>query len=143
MKLRHLLWLILCSALAACASNTAPSPGPTVQPATPSLSSAIVLRPAPADLGCDSIGVEYQSVTFHIDPAATEPVGAVTDTGVSLVTHWAAGFRAGTAAERVVRDPAGQVVVADGDVLKVGQRLHGYFVCLSHSALYVLLTDPS
>lgn len=77
------------------------------------------------------------------DPAATEQVSAITDTGVSLVTYWAAGFRAGTDAERVVRDPAGQVVVAEGEVLEVGQRLHGYFVCLSTNALYVLIADPS
>ena len=105
-------------------------------------SSRIVLHQAPANLGCDSIGVEYRGVTFHIDPAATEPVSAVADTGVSLVTYWSAGFHAGTAAERVVRDPAGQVVVADGDTLAVGQRLHGYFVCLAPDALYVLLADP-
>ena len=110
-------------------------------------SSGIVLRQAPADLGCDAIGVEYHEATFHIDPAATEQVSALTDTGVSLLTYWSAGFQPGTPVERVVRDPAGRVVVADGDVFTIPAaaqpRLHGYFVCLGSNELYVLLADPS
>jgi hypothetical protein len=45
-------------------------------------------------------------MTFHIDPAAAEQVTAMTDTGVSLVTHRPANFTAGTAPERVVGDSA-------------------------------------
>jgi hypothetical protein len=96
---------------------------------------------------CDAIGVDYHNVTFHIDAEAAEQVFAVADTGVPLVTYWAAGFLPGTAAERVVRDPAGQVVVADGDVYPIPEaaqaQLRGYFVCLAPDALYVLLADPS
>jgi hypothetical protein len=108
---------------------------------------AIVLHEVPANLGCDTIGIDYTSMTFRIDPAAAEQVAAVTDTGVTLATYWSAGFTAGADAERVVRDPAGEVVVTDGDVLQVPPaaypRLGGYFVCLGPDKLYVLLADPS
>jgi hypothetical protein len=67
----------------------------------------------------------------------------MTDTGVSLVTYWPAGFKAETAAERSVRDVAGKVVASDGEVLQASQNLHGYGVCLSTSKLYVMLTVPS
>jgi hypothetical protein len=86
-------------------------------------------------------------MTFRIDPAATEQVSAVTDTGVTLATYWSAGFMPGTDTERLVRDPNGNVVVTDGDVLQVPPaaypRLGGYFVCLGPAKLYVLLADPS
>jgi hypothetical protein len=157
-------WLILCMSLVACTTGT-PSPTTAVPPATsssstgsatappatsstsPSSAATIVLREAPANLGCDAIGIDYKSMTFHIDPAATEQVSAVTDTGVALVTYWAAGFQPGSNTDRVVRDPAGKTVVSDGDVLQVPPaaypRLGGYFVCLAPDKLYVLLVDPS
>ena len=137
-------WLILCLSLAACSSL-----GQTAEPSASSLASgtAIVLHEVPANLGCDTIGIDYTSMTFRIDPAAAEQVAAVTDTGVTLATYWSAGFTAGADAERVVRDPAGEVVVTDGDVLRVPPaaypRLGGYFVCLGPDKLYVLLADPS
>ena len=91
-------------------------------------------------------GEPYRTLTFRIDPAATEQVTAVSDTGVQLMTYWSAGFVPGTTAERVVRDPAGQVVARDGEVLTVPEaafpELHGYFVCLNPTKLYVLLTKP-
>lgn len=157
-------WLILCMSLVACTSGT-PSPTAAVPPATsssstgsatappatsstsPSSATTIALHEAPANLGCDAIGIDYKSMTFDIDPAATEQVSAVTDTGVALVTYWAAGFLPGSDTERVVRDPAGKTVVSDGDVLQVPPaaypRLGGYFVCLAPDKLYVLLADPS
>jgi hypothetical protein len=111
---------------------------------------AIVLRQAPADLGCDSIGWEgepYRTLTFHIDPDAADHVWATADTGAVLQTYWAAGFEPGSVTERVVRDPAGQVVAADGEVVQVpvgsNLRLHGYFVCLHPTKLYVLLAGPN
>jgi hypothetical protein len=164
---QRVAWLVLCLSLVACTSGapnqpsspTAQSPVATVTaapasapslPATASTTTqatTIVLREAPANMGCDTIGIDYTSMTFHIDPTATEQVSAVTDTGVTLVTYWAAGFQPGAGTERVVRDAAGQVVVADGEVLQVPPaaypRLHGYFVCLAPDKLYVLLTDPS
>lgn len=108
---------------------------------------AFVLRRAPDDLGCDAIGLDYRSVTFHIDPAAAEHVSAVTDQGKPLLTFWSDGFVPGTAEERVIRDPSGAVVVSDGEVLAIPAaawpRLHGYFVCAGPDALYVLLADPT
>jgi hypothetical protein len=144
MMTRRILWLILCLPLAACASTaSSPNATPTASATTAAAASAIVLRPAPDNLGCDSIGLDYTSVTFRIDPAAAEPVSAVTDKGVPMMTYWAAGFVPGTAAERVVLDAQGQVVVADGDVLPASQRLKGYYVCFGPTSLYVLLKEPS
>jgi hypothetical protein len=117
------------------------SPGATTAP------SSTTLRVAPANLGCDAIGVDFRRVTFHVDPTAAEPVVAAADSGRLLLTYWSAGFQLGTAAERVVRDPSGQVVVTDAEALPIPQanwpRLHGYFVCPAPDALYVLLVDPS
>ena len=159
-----LSWLMACLSVVACTSAPpAPSSvpeGPTLAPETsapaspapstpapsPTPATTIVLREAPAGMGCDAIGVDYTSMTFHVDPTATEQVSAVTDTGVTLATHWAAGFVPGTDSERLVRDPTGQVVVSDGDTLEVPSatypRLQGYFVCLAPDKLYVLLADP-
>ena len=145
-----LAMMIAAASVAACsplATQGSASPSGIALPTATTASSLTRLRVAPVNLGCDAIGVDYRSVTFHVDPTAAEQVLAAADTGKSLVTYWSAGFRPGTAAERVVRDPAGQVVVSDGDVLPIPQsewpRLHGYFVCPSPDALYVLLVDPS
>ena len=116
---------------------------PMAEPtASPSSAPGFVLRAGTATGGCDAIGVEYQGLTWRIDPAADEPVTAITNTGVTLLTYWAPGFTAGTADERVIRDPAGVVVVRDGDGLRVGDRLAGYFVCLGPQHLYVFTQDP-
>jgi hypothetical protein len=91
--------------------------------------------------------VDYREVTFRIDPAATDQVTALADMGTVLRTFWSAGFRGGSAAEKAVFDPAGAAVVTDGEVLAIPQgafpRLHGYFVCPSPDALYVLIADPA
>jgi len=125
-------------AVTACAGPAAPSP---------SAGAGLQLRVAPADLGCDAIGVPYRSATFDIDPSAPEPVTAVTDQGTSLKTYWAAGFQGGSADDPVIRDPAGEVVAADGDELTIPEgewpRLRGYFVCPAQDALYILLADPT
>jgi Putative zinc-finger len=123
--------------------TVAPTPSPTLEPAA-SLSPVpgFVLRTGPATGGCDAIGIDYQSLTWRIDPAAEEPVTAVTNTGATLRTTWAPGFTAGTAAERVIRDPAGVIVVRDGDQLRVGDRLAGYYVCLGPANLTVYTEDP-
>ena len=106
---------------------------------------AIRLNPAPADLGCDAVPAQYNSVTFRIDVAAADQVTATTDTGKTLRTFWAAGFQGGAADDPVVRDQLGAVIAADGDVLEIPSgawpRLHGYFVCPSTDALYVLVDD--
>jgi hypothetical protein len=153
------LWVVACApavpvpASVPPAEPTAPetsapaSPAPSTPAASPSSATTIVLREAPAGMGCDAIGVDYTSLTFRVDPAATEQVSAVTDTGVTLATYWAAGFLPGNDSELLVRDPAGEVVVAHGDTLSVPSgtypRLQGYFVCLAPDRLYVLLADPT
>ena len=152
--------IVLAVALGACSTGASPAtsspaafvaspstPSTTATPmaeptASPSSAPGFVLRAGTATGGCDAIGVEYQSLTWRIDPAADEPVTAITNTGVTLLTYWAPGFTAGTADERVIRDPAGVVVVRDGDGLRVGDRLAGYFVCLGPQHLYVFTQDP-
>ena len=123
--------------------SPAATPGASTSASVEPSSATIALHETPDNLGCDSIGIDYTTMTFHIEPAAAEQVSATTDTGVSLVTYWPAGFKAGTAAERTVRDAAGKVVARDGEVLQAGQNLHGYGVCLSTSKLDVMLTEPS
>ena len=144
---RHVRWIALALLVAACGSAS-PTAAPTTQSsaAPPASGTAIQLSPAPANLGCDTMGVDYRGVTFHIDPAAVDQVTALADTGTVLQTFWAAGFTGGTAADKNVLDPAGAVVVSDGDMLAIPQaafpRLQGYFVCPSPDALYILAADP-
>jgi hypothetical protein len=148
--LRHIRWVAVAVLIAACGSATptsAPVSAPPASVSAPVASgAAIQLQLAPANLGCDTIGVDYREVTFKIDPAAAEPVTAVTNTGRDLHTFWAAGFRGGTAEDKVVFDPTGAVVVTDGDMLAIPEgafpRLQGYFVCPSPDALYILAADP-
>ena len=133
------------SSPSAAPSVTTPSDAPSAAPSGESPSGGgLVLQPAPANLGCDTMAVQYRSVTFKVDPAAADPVTATTDGGATLKTFWSVGFVGGAAD---VQDPNGQVVAKDGDVLEIPQdafpRLKGYFVCPSSEALYVLLQDPS
>ena len=136
---------IVLSALVAGCGSAAPTTSPA-SPAAPS-GAMIQLNQAPADLGCDTIGVDYREVTFQIDPAETEQVGALADTGMVLRTFWSAGFTGGPAGQNVVLDSAGAVVATDGEVLAIPEgafpRLHGYFVCPSTDALYILAEDPT
>ena len=145
---------LICAAalvLAACGTTSTPSasPAPSGSPAQPTpgpSASPFALRPAPANLGCDAVPATYRQVVFHIDPAASDPVTATTETGKVLKTFWMPGFVGGTAADPTVRNATGQVVVADGQVLPIPNgawpRLAGHFVCPSTDALYVFLTDP-
>ena len=108
--LRSLIALAVCIVLGGCGSSVvSDAPGSRVisswaAPPTPvvPVPSGILLREAPADLGCDSIGWEgepYETLTFHVDPYAAEPVWAESDTGAVLTTYWSQGFQAGTPAE--------------------------------------------
>ena len=132
--------------LAACGSTATPSPSSPSPSPLPSVT-GFGLRPAPADLGCDAMRPPYDEVTFRIDPTAPDAVTAVADTGETLLTYWSEGFRGGTSADPVVRDPQGQAVVSDGDVLEMPSadwpRLGAYFVCPSTDALYILIGDPA
>ena len=152
MRAHWFLLIVACLTVWGCGGgSTSPSSSPAAASATASASTtatagpssgSIVLHGTPVDLGCDSIGIDYTTMMFHIDPAAAEPVSAMTDTGVSLITYWPVGFTLGAAAERVVRDVAGMVVATDGETLKVGEQLHGYYVCLAPTKLYVMLARP-
>jgi hypothetical protein len=144
----------VCVALAACSGSTPGAPSGSVapstaaaSPSTPPAAGEIQLRLAPANLGCDAMLPPYKSATFRIDATAIDQVSAVADTGTQLRTLWSAGFQGGSADERVVRDSSGQVVATDGEVLTIPDgawpRLHGYFVCPSADALYILVPDPS
>lgn len=132
--------IMLAALVAACGS-----PAPTTVPSAED--APIQLRQARGDFGCDTIGVPYRVVTFHIDPGETEQVTAIADTGKVLRTFWSAGFRGGSVDEKVVRDPAGAIVAVDGEVLGIPQdawpRLHGHFVCPSPDSLYILTPDPA
>ena len=138
--IRHVRTIALAALLAACGSAT-----PTLTPASPDV--PIQLNLARGDVGCDTIGVPYRLVAFHIDPGAREQVTALTNTGKVLRTFWSAGFRGGSPDEKVVLDREGAIVAADGEVLGIPQgawpRLHGHFVCPSPDALYILTPDPT
>src|SRR5919108_1618122 len=127
MRCRSVAILLFAAVSAACGATTAPPAAPSAAPS----GAGLILQPAPANLGCDTIAVPYRSVTFEIDPAATDPVTAVSDQGTTLKTFWSVGFVGGPADDPVVRDPGGQVVAKDGDVLQIPEaafpRLQGYF----------------
>jgi hypothetical protein len=154
MKLRPILALALCIPVAACAGGSpVPAPSGAASPSAPLATAspaagAIELRPTPPDLGCDSIGWEgepYHTLTFHIDPAAADPVWVTADTGAVLRTYWPAGFQ-GSGTERVIRDPAGGAVAADGEVVQLpvgaNPRLLGYPLCVTTAEVYVMLPEP-
>jgi hypothetical protein len=171
LDLRSIVLAAAAAAFAGCASGVTPAPSATIVPASapasptatvgvpastpaatptavPSPSARpLVLHQAPDNLGCDTIGIDYRRMTFRLDPAAAEQVVAVTDTNVQLRTNWSAGFAQAPGGQRAIVDPAGKVVVTDGQTLDVPQagypRLAGYFVCLAPTQIYVLLKDPS
>jgi hypothetical protein len=134
--------------VAACGSVTPTSVLVSAPPASAPAGSgaAIELQSAPADLACDTIGVDYREVTFQFDPGSTTQVTALANTGLVVRTFWSAGFRGGTADNKVVFDPTGAVVVSEGDKLAIPEgafpRLKGYFVCPAPEALYILAADP-
>jgi hypothetical protein len=134
--------------VAACSGGATPAPSanPTTNPTPSPVAGGLTLRAAPANLGCDTMQVSYSSVTFHIDPAAADQVTATTPDGKTLQTYWSGGFT-GDAEAKLIKDSKGAVVAADGDELAIPQgafpRLHGYFVCPSTDAIYVLEQDPA
>ena len=122
------------------------SASPSAAPTSSAPVQVIALNRAPANLGCDAMAVPYRRVTFRIDSAAEEQVTVITDGGDQLRTLWSDGFIGGSSEVPVVLDPGGRVVARDGDVLEIPDaawpRLHGYFVCPSPDAIYVLERDP-
>ncbi len=146
---RGLIAVLIGALVLGCGGQTSSAPPSAAPSEAPSGAAGDVIRlnPAPAGIGCDAMAPQYRRVTFHIDIAAPDQVTAVADTGVALKTFWAEGFQGGTAADAVVRDQLGAVIVVDGDVLDIPDgawpRLHGYFVCPSTDALYVLVDDAA
>ena len=146
-------WLavVALATLVACGDTGAKTTAPELSQPAPSADASaaaatIRLNVAPANLGCDAMGEPYRSFVIRFDPDAADQVTADSDDGAPLQTFWSAGFVGGPVGDPSVLDPDGNVVARDGEevVIPDGQwpRLHGYFVCPSPDAIYVLLTDP-
>ena len=120
---------------------TTPGSSPTAAPG------ALVLDRVPDGTACDAIGVDYTSVTFHIDLTATPQIWAVADTGTSLLVRWVSAFAAGTGTEPTVVDGSGAVILEDGDTLGLPEAgwpdLHGHMVCPGPNSLTVLDEAPA
>ena len=137
---------ILAVVAGACAGGA--SPAPTTPGSSPTAApGALVLDRAPDSTACDAIGVDYTSVTFHIDVTATPQIWAVADTGTSLLVRWVSAFGAGTGTEPTVVDGSGAVILEDGDTLDLPEAgwpdLHGHMVCPGPSSLTVLDEAPA
>ena len=132
MMVRPGILAIACVVVIGCASP-APSSSPTPE--------TIQLRFMAADMGC-MMAAAPLPLMFRIDPAADEQVIAVAHDGTRYHTWWSEGFLGGTAADPVVRDPAGQVVVRDGDLLE-DYTLHGNRVCVGSGSIWVFPAGPA
>jgi hypothetical protein len=97
----------------------------------------LALRTAPDPQACPGAGLPVPW-RFKIDPQAEEQVVAIAQDGRRFVVWWAPGFQAGDVNDPVVRAPNGEVVARDGEVVD-GPLLHGYTVCATGDALYILL----
>lgn len=130
-----------CSGGASTAPTDTPGGSPTAAPG------ALVLDRVPDGTACDAIGVDYTSVTFHIDVTATPQVWAVADTGTSLLVRWVSAFAAGTGTVPTVVDGSGAVVLEDGDTLDLPEAgwpdLGGHMVCPGPNSLTVLDEPPT
>ena len=122
--------------------------GPEVIPtgSAPAASAAAIVLQRIDAIACDAIGVEYHSVTIHIDPQSSVDVWAETETATRLKVGWTAGFTATGGTTPVVSGLRGEPVARNGTRIDVPAaaypRLAGYFVCLAPDAIYVLETDP-
>ena len=135
-------------ALGACSSQASTPPSATLGSPPTAAPDALVLDRAPDNTGCDTIGVDYTSLTFHIDPAASPQIWADADTGTTLTVRWDSSFEAGTGAEPTVVDDSGAVVLEDGDTLAMPDdgaypELEGHFVCTGPTGLIILDQAPA
>lgn len=132
---------ILAVAAGACTGGATPAPTATPGSSQTPGAALLVLDRTLDDTGCDTIGINYTSVTFHIDPTASPQIWADADTGVKLTVKWDSTFQAGTGAEPSVVDGSGAIVLRDGDVLDVPggayPELKGHFVCTGESGLTI------
>lgn len=128
--------------------SVAPSPSVAPSGSAPAGSgAALVLQRAPANLGCDAIGIEYDIATIHIDPNAATDVWAETGTGHRLAMYWSDGFSANDGEPPVIRDPEGREIARDGTVIDIKHwQSYGpwnrYFLCPGPDTLHVLETAP-
>ena len=138
---------VIAITLGACSGGSTPAPTATPGSSPTPAPGALVLDRAPDTTACDSIGIDYTSLTFHIDPSASPQIWADANTGVSLTVRWDSSFEAGTGAEPTVIDASGAVVLEDGDTLDVPAgaypELKGHFVCTGPTGLIILDEAPS
>jgi len=136
--------LLAALAVAGCASSN--HGDPTAPPSTTPGPGVIILQHTPANAACDTLAVDYRSVTFFLDPTAETNVWAVTDRGARLAVLWDASFVGGPVLDPSVKDKTGAIVVRNRDVLQVPQgafpNLHGHFACPSTSSLWVFDAPP-
>ena len=138
---------ILAVAAGACVGGASTAP-PATPGSSPTAPVALVLDRAPDNTACDTIGVDYTSMTFHVDPTASPQIWAVADTGTNLTVRWDSAFEAGTGAEPSVVDGSGAVVLEDGDTLAMPADgsypdLGGHFVCTGPTGLIILDQAPA
>jgi hypothetical protein len=131
-----------CSGQASTAPTATPESSPTSSPtAAPG---ELALERVPDTTACDAIGVDYRSVTFHIDPTADPQIWAVADTGTSLRVRWDSTF---AAADATVVDDSGAVVLEDGATLAIPDGswpdLDGHMVCPGPNSLTILDEAPA
>lgn len=100
-------------------------------------SSPLTIRTAADPNACPAGALPELPATFRIDPSAQEQVVVIGRDGRRYLVWWAPGFVAGDAADPAIRDPNGTVVARDGELLE-GPRLHGYTVCGTSDAIYIL-----
>jgi len=138
---------VIAITLGACSGAATPAPTATPGSSPTAAPGALVLDRAPDVTGCDAIGIDYTSVTFHVDPAASPQIWADANTGVALTVRWDSTFEAGTGAAPTVVDASGAVVLEDGDRLEVPAgaypELKGHFVCTGPTGLIILDEAPS
>jgi hypothetical protein len=132
-------WIIVAiismSAIACARSEAAPTPDPAAL--------RISLNRSDGSRPLAGMDREYP---IRIDPTAVDQVTPISRDGRVHRMYWSTGFEGGTAKDPVVRDPNGEVVARNGDILTYSgdgfPKLHGYAVCFG-DGLYVLLQGPT
>lgn len=136
---------VIAVTVGACVGGATSAPSPTPGSTPTAAPGELVLERAPDDTACDTIGVDYTSVTFHIDPSANPQIWADADTGTTLTVRWDSSFEAGTGT--TVVDDSGAVVLENGDTLEMPEgaypELEGHFVCTGPTGLIILDQAPS
>jgi hypothetical protein len=134
------------SAASSSAAVPSPSAGASASASAPG-TSVIVLQRAPGNIGCDSIGIDYDIATIHIDAGSDPSVWAVTRTGKRLAIYWTDGFSATGSEPPVIRGPKGQEMARDGTLIDIKHwqsyaPWNAYSLCPTPDKLYVLEYSP-